>query len=157
MQKLTVLLLLLIIFTSSTLLTDSSKVDKSIITLSKKDLIALSKSEDNVWIYTWASWCKPCIKKLPDLVSLSKERTIIFLSIEADGTKCQKLLEKNGFEGTSYVLNPKQFKHKKPLKVQAQLKKLFGVSKDPNLGVPQNYLFKDEQLEQYKVGNITVK
>ena len=129
-----IIVISLLVLTSSTL--SNNKTNLNIETLSKKDLLDLPNTNEKVWIYAWASWCRPCIEKLPDLVKLSKRKdlTIYFVSIEKDGSKCHSLLTKNGFDGISYQLNPKEFKHKRSNKVQAKLKKIFGVKNNPNFG-----------------------
>lgn len=154
MQKLSILIIIAIISLSNTHKTTVS--NQEIETLTKKELLNLSETNEKVWIYVWASWCKPCIEKLPDLVELSKQKdlTIYFISIEPDGSKCHSLLIQNGFKGKSYILETKYFKHKKVDKVQYKLKKLFGVEDDPNYGIPQNYLFQNGKFVKYKVGEV---
>lgn len=147
-----ILLCAFVVFTSSTF--HKASKSENIQTLSKADLIELSKSNEKVLIYAWASWWKPHAEKIPELVKLSKEqnRTIYFISVEEDGTKCHDLLMKNGFEGTSYQLNPKQFKLEKWNKVQIALKRVLGAKDDSHYGLPQNYLFENSELQKYKVG-----
>ena len=57
---------------------DFSKMDKLVLTNMKNDTLtynSLLKSNKGKWLYIdfWASWCKPCIKTMPESNKLKKE------------------------------------------------------------------------------------
>jgi thiol-disulfide isomerase/thioredoxin len=65
-------------------------------TLSGKDSSLYELKEDIIIINFWASWCTPCIKEMPDLISLTKKYegkvALVAISIDMSKNKAQSLL-----------------------------------------------------------------
>ena len=64
-----------------------------------------------VYIDFWATWCKPCIREIPDLVKLEEEyhdENILFVSVSFDEEKekWEHYVKKEGLTGVQLWVNP---------------------------------------------------
>jgi len=59
----------------------------------------------------WATWCPPCVKEIPDLISLKKHLkksnvTVLALSVDRGGPKkIQRFLEKKGLDDLDILID----------------------------------------------------
>jgi thiol-disulfide isomerase/thioredoxin len=68
-----------------------------------------------VYLDFWATWCKPCVKEIPDLVQLEKEyhdKNIVFasLSVDANTTVWKKFVKEKQLTGIQFWLDAKNKK-----------------------------------------------
>lgn len=68
-----------------------------------------------IYIDFWATWCKPCIKEIPDIVKLKEEykgKNIEFVSISIDAGKQEWIdyVQKESLDGPQYWLDEKNKK-----------------------------------------------
>jgi thiol-disulfide isomerase/thioredoxin len=91
---------------------------QELVNISSVDDIAKIKNENNGKILVfnfWASWCKPCVKELPDLIKLNrdyKDRNIKLIIISLDfkeevDLKLLPFLKDNNIDFPSYLLDVK--------------------------------------------------
>lgn len=68
-----------------------------------------------VYLDFWATWCKPCVREIPDLVELEKEYrdqniTFISLSVDAEKPTWKNFVNKRGMVGVQFWLDAKNKK-----------------------------------------------
>jgi thiol-disulfide isomerase/thioredoxin len=110
-------------------------------------LISSSNYKDHLLLVFWASWCRPCIKKMPIINRMKyqfadKKLDFLFVTSDLDSSNFFRAIEKHKIAwGTHTFLND-------------DLKKEFGVSSIPKVYLisPEGYILyynqeeKDEKL-----------
>lgn len=104
---------LIIVFSSCERPTQFSEeaLQETFISLSKEDVTFQSILEKHkgkkILIDVWASWCRDCIVRLPELKKLQKENpevSYVFLSLDKTENSWQKAINRFKIEGDHYFM-----------------------------------------------------
>lgn len=118
------------------------------------NMVQINNQSKKTWIYLWGSWCKPCIEKLPSMIAIdkmNKDLDIILVSEDYAIAPLQKILFKNGYDKTPYLLESKSYGTSTIKKVKMLNQELCPECEFES-GFPQNYLYQNTSMELYKIG-----
>lgn len=119
------------------------------------DFREVVKKNDKVWIYVWASWCKPCIEKFPKIIEIAEKNedlVVLLVSQNYDLDNLQNHLFNSNYNKVPYILDSTSYGRKTAAKMRNLQEDLCPTCEFSD-GFPQNYIYyKGKNLQIYKGG-----
>lgn len=129
-----------------------------IMEINAKQLMELAQERDSLWVVCWATWCNICVGDIPhnlELVQRNPGLKLIFAATNYDVDGIKRLLGRNGYSGTAFIISSKDYEGDQLEKVNKFGREVAGKLAEPVEGVPVNIMLLNGRAVSWKGSSMT--